>query len=105
LNVKGLLFATQAAANAFDGRGGTIINISSLAARMSIVNATVYSASKAAVDSITRTLAAELGPRKILVNLILPGPIETEGTNAWPNFEVRQKKSWVDSGSGNLPSE
>ena len=88
LNVEGLLFATQAAANAFDGRGGTIINISSLAARMSIVNATVYSASKAAVDSFTRTLAAELGPRKILVNSILPGPIETEGTDALPNFDA-----------------
>jgi 3-oxoacyl-[acyl-carrier protein] reductase len=88
LNVRGLLFATQAAVNAFDGSGGTIINISSLASQMSIPHATVYSASKAAVDSLTRTLAAELGPRRIRVNSILPGPVETEGTRALADFEA-----------------
>jgi 3-oxoacyl-[acyl-carrier protein] reductase len=62
LNVKGLLFASQAAANAFDARGGAIINISSLASQMSIPNAAVYSATKAAVDSFTRTLAEEPAP-------------------------------------------
>jgi len=87
LNVKGLLFATQAAANAFDGRGGSIINISSVASQMPVANAAVYSATKAAVDSFTRTLAAELGPRNILVNSVLPGPVETEGTQAMGNFE------------------
>ena len=87
-NVKGLLFATQAAANAFDGRGGAIINISSLASQIPIPTATVYSATKAAVDSFTRTLAAELGPRKILVNSILPGPVETEGTHALAHFDA-----------------
>ena len=55
---------------------------------MSIPNAAVYSATKAAVDSFTRTLAAELGPRKILVNSILPGPVETEGTRALDNFDA-----------------
>ncbi len=88
LNVKGLLFATQAAANAFDGHGGTIINISSLVSQMPVPNATVYSATMAAVDSFTRTLAAELGPRKILVNSVLPGPIETEGTHALAHFDA-----------------
>jgi 3-oxoacyl-[acyl-carrier protein] reductase len=88
LNVKGPLFATQAAASAFDGRGGTVINISSVASQMSIPNATVYSATKAAVDSFTRTLAAELGPKKILVNSILPGPVETEGTHALADFDA-----------------
>jgi 3-oxoacyl-[acyl-carrier protein] reductase len=90
LNVKGLLFVTQAAANAFDGGGGAIINISSLASQQSIPNTAVYSATKAAVDSFTRTLAAELGPRRILVNSILPGPVETEGTHALNNFDKFQ---------------
>jgi 3-oxoacyl-[acyl-carrier protein] reductase len=88
LNVKGLLFASQAAAGAFDGRGGSIINISSLASQMAFPTASVYSGTKAAVDSFTRTLAAELGSRKILVNSVLPGPVETEGTHAMANFDA-----------------
>ena len=91
LNVKGLLFTTQAAVNSFDGKGGSVINISSLASQLAMPQSSVYSATKAAVDSVTRTLAAELGPRKILVNSILPGPVETEGTRAmaeWDNFQA-----------------
>ena len=88
LNVKGLLFTTQAAAKAFGEHGGTIINISSLASQLSLPNTAVYSATKAAVDSFTRTLAAELGSRKILVNSILPGPVETEGTHAMADFDA-----------------
>jgi len=87
LNVKGLLFATQAAANAFDGRGGSIINISSMVSVGAVPGASVYSATKAAIDSFTRTLAAELGPKNILVNSILPGPVETEGARAMPNWD------------------
>lgn len=87
LNVKGLLFATQAAGDSFDGHGGRVINVSSLASQLAIPTAAVYSATKAAVDSLTRTLAAELGPRQILVNSILPGPVETEGTRALGNFD------------------
>jgi 3-oxoacyl-[acyl-carrier protein] reductase len=79
LNVKGLLFATQAAARAFGDRGGSIINISSLASLSPVSNGSVYSATKASVDAFTKSLAAELGPRKILVNSVLPGPVETEG--------------------------
>ena len=82
LNVKGLLFATQEAVRRFDGQGGNIINVSSLVATGSMPNTSVYSSTKAAVDAITRTLAAELGPRRIRVNSILPGPVETEGTEA-----------------------
>jgi 3-oxoacyl-[acyl-carrier protein] reductase len=91
LNVKGLLFATQAAVNAFAGRGGSIINISSMASLGAMPNTAVYSATKAAVDSFTRTLASELGPRNILVNSVLPGPVETEGAQAlaeWDNFRT-----------------
>lgn len=83
LNVKGLLFTTQAAAKAFDSHGGTVINISSLASQTAIPASAVYSATKAAVDSVT-----ELGPRNILVNSILPGPVETEGTHAMANFDA-----------------
>jgi 3-oxoacyl-[acyl-carrier protein] reductase len=92
LNVKGLLFTTQAAANAFGERGGSIINISSVASLSASPATSVYSASKAAVDSLTRTLAAELGPKKILVNSILPGPVETEGAQSlaeWDDFRAR----------------
>jgi 3-oxoacyl-[acyl-carrier protein] reductase len=81
LNVKGLLFATQAAASAFGEAGGSVINISSVASLSPPPNGSVYSATKAAVDALTKSLAAELGPRKILVNSVLPGLTETEGTN------------------------
>ncbi|HVP13680.1 MAG TPA: SDR family oxidoreductase, partial [Phycisphaerae bacterium] len=66
----------------FGPDGGSIVNISSVAATSVAPNASVYNATKAAVDSITRSLAAELGPRKIRVNAINPGMIETEGTHA-----------------------
>jgi len=87
LDVKGVLFTTQAAANAFDGNGGSVVNISSLASVAAAATASVYSAAKAAVDSITRTLGAELGPKKIRVNSVLPGIVETEGTANMKNFE------------------
>jgi 3-oxoacyl-[acyl-carrier protein] reductase len=82
VNVKGLLFASQAAANAFGDRGGSIINISSVVSLSPAANGSVYSATKGAVDAITKSLAAELGPKKILVNSVLPGMTETEGVNA-----------------------
>jgi len=87
LDVRGVLFATQAAVNAFDGKGGSVVNISSLASVAGAATASVYSAAKAAVDSMTRTLGAELGPRKIRVNSVLPGVVETEGTANMKNFE------------------
>lgn len=80
LNVLGLLLACQEAVKHFDSAGGSIVNISSLASKYWAPNAAVYSATKAAVDSITKTLGCELGPRKIRVNSINPGIIQTEGT-------------------------
>ncbi len=87
LNVKGLLFTTQAAVKAFGENGGAVINISSVASLSALPAASVYSATKAAVDSFTRTLAAELGPKGIRVNSVLPGPVETEGTQSMADFE------------------
>jgi len=87
LDVKGVLFTTQAAVSAFGGNGGTVVNMSSLASVASVATSSVYGAAKAAVDSFTRTLAAELGPKKIRINSVLPGPVETEGTANMKNFE------------------
>jgi 3-oxoacyl-[acyl-carrier protein] reductase len=92
LNVKGLLFAIQAAAGAFGEHGGSIINISSLASLSPIPNGSVYSATKASVDALTKSLAAELGPRRILVNSVLPGPVETEGFHAMPGSDEIQAR-------------
>ena len=80
-NVLGLLLATQEAAKRFGPDGGSVINISSAATTVDIPTASVYTATKASVDSITRVLAKELGPRKIRVNAISPGAVETEGTH------------------------
>lgn len=87
LNVRGLLFTTQAAAAAMGDQGGAVVNIGSMASLTSPPNGSVYSASKAALDSITQTLAAELGPSKILVNAVLPGPVETEGAQSLGNWD------------------
>jgi 3-oxoacyl-[acyl-carrier protein] reductase len=82
LNVLGLLLATQEAAKQFDSKGGSVINISSVASTATPPTGSVYSATKAAVDAVTKTLAKELGPRKIRVNAINPGMVETEGLQA-----------------------
>jgi len=82
--VKGLFFSIQEAVHLFGDAGGSIINISSIAALSPRPNLVVYSATKAAVDAITKGLAAELGPKKILVNSVLPGATDTEGFRAMP---------------------
>jgi 3-oxoacyl-[acyl-carrier protein] reductase len=81
LNVLGLLSVTQAAVKHFDPKGGSVINIGSVAAA-GIPTASVYSATKGAVDTITVALAGELGPKKIRVNSLNPGMVETEGTQS-----------------------
>jgi 3-oxoacyl-[acyl-carrier protein] reductase len=92
LNVLGLLLACQAAAKLFDSTGGNIINISSVVSTLGMPNSAVYSGTKAAVDAITRSLAAELGPRKIRVNAIRPGMVETEGTQSSGIAESEMRK-------------
>jgi 3-oxoacyl-[acyl-carrier protein] reductase len=82
LNVLGLILATQKAAEAFGPEGGSVINISSVAGVAPVATASVYSATKAAVDAITKALSKELGSKKIRVNSLNPGMVETEGLEA-----------------------
>lgn len=79
LNVLGLLLTTQEAVKLFGPDGGSIINVSSIVGPMPLPSASVYSATKAAVDAITISLSKELGPRKIRVNSLNPGLVLTEG--------------------------
>ena len=78
----GLLLTTKEAVKHMGPEGGSIINIGSNASSMRLPNTAVYTATKAAVDAITGVLAKELGPRKIRVNSINPGMIETDGVHA-----------------------
>ncbi len=82
LNVLGLILASQEAVKHFAADGGSIVNISSVVSTNSPANVSVYSATKAAVDAVTKSLAKELGPRRIRVNSINPGMVETEGYHA-----------------------
>ncbi|MFA6240221.1 MAG: glucose 1-dehydrogenase [Candidatus Hydrogenedentales bacterium] len=93
LNVLGLLLTTQEAVMHMNGNGGSIINISSLAGVAPIAGGSVYSSTKAAVDAITVALSQELGPRKIRVNSLNPGMVETEGVHAAGFAESDFRKS------------
>ncbi|PYI92989.1 MAG: oxidoreductase [Verrucomicrobia bacterium] len=92
VNVLGMLLATQEALKHFNADGGTIINIGSLASSLTPPTAVVYNATKGAVDAITRTLAKELGPKKIRVNSINPGMVITEGAIAGGYTEGDMRK-------------
>jgi 3-oxoacyl-[acyl-carrier protein] reductase len=78
-NVLSAILTTREAAETFDGHGGSIINLSSISSINPVPNSVVYSASKAAVDTITTALAKDLASRKIRVNAIAPGTTQTEG--------------------------
>ena len=78
----GLILASQEAVKHFGPAGGSIVNISSVVSTAAPPTRSVYSATKAAVDAVTQSLAKELGPRKIRVNSINPGMVETEGVHA-----------------------
>ena len=82
VNVLGQILATQEAVKHFGSTGGSIINISSVASTSAPAGGSVYSATKAAVDAVTKSLAKELGPRKIRLNTINPGMVETEGLHS-----------------------
>lgn len=91
LNVLGLLLTSQEAVKLFPSSGGSIINISSVVGPFPLANASVYSATKGAVDAITKALARELGPKQIRVNSLNPGMIETEGAHAPASLAVTFK--------------
>ena len=81
-NVLGPILAIQEAVKHFGPKGGSVINISSVASTSAPPNSVVYSATKGALDTVTQVLAKELGPRRIRVNTIAPGGVETEGVHA-----------------------
>ena len=81
-NVLGLLLATREAVKYFGPEGGSVINIGSVASRLTPPMSSIYSATKGAVDAVTAVLAKELGPRKIRVNSINPGGVDTEGVQS-----------------------
>ena len=82
LNVLGTVLSTQAAVKSMNGNGGSIINVSSVVSLTPPPTGSLYSATKGAIDVITRSLAQELGPRKIRMNSLAPGMVETEGTRS-----------------------
>lgn len=92
-NVLGLILASKEAAKYFGPEGGSIINISSVVSSITPPNTSIYAATKGAVDAATRTLAKELGPRKIRVNAINPGMVLTEGalTAGFDKGDFRQQ--------------
>ena len=81
INVLGPILASREAAKYFGTGGGSIINVSSVVSVAAIAGSVIYSATKGALDAVTRVLAAELGPRGIRVNTLAPGMVETEGTH------------------------
>ena len=95
INVLGPILITQAALKHL-GEGGSIINIGSGVSRITPANSTVYTASKAAVDALTGVWAREFGPRKIRVNSINPGMVETEGTHTG-GYIGSELETWLAS--------
>jgi 3-oxoacyl-[acyl-carrier protein] reductase len=97
INVLGPILASREAATYFGEDGGSIINVSSIVSTRAFPQSVVYSATKGALDSVTRVLAAELGPKKIRVNTLAPGMIETEGAHTagfiGSDFETHAKAS------------
>ena len=96
LNVLGLLLATREAVKHFSDKGGSIVNISSVVSSLAPADSAVYSATKGAVDVITKSLSKELGPRKIRVNAINPGMIETEGVKQ-AGLHESEMRTWIES--------
>jgi len=95
-NVLGLLLATQGAVKSFGTNGGSVINIGSVVSRITPPGSAIYTATKGAVDSITQVLSKELGPKKIRVNSINPGMVETEGTHT-AGFIGSDFQKWAET--------
>jgi 3-oxoacyl-[acyl-carrier protein] reductase len=95
INVLGPLLATKEAVAHFNGKGGSVINVSSLASTKGIPTSAVYSGTKGALDAVTRVLAAELGPRNIRVNTLAPGGVDTEGSRTLGMIGSDMEKQFV----------
>jgi 3-oxoacyl-[acyl-carrier protein] reductase len=95
VNVLGTILASREALKYFGANGGSIVNVSSVASTASMPTSVSYSATKGAVDAVTRVLAAELGPKKIRVNGIAPGPVETEGVHTLGILGTDMEKQMV----------
>ncbi len=95
INVLGPLLTTKEAVAHFNGKGGSVINVSSLASTKGIPTSAVYSGTKGALDAVTRVLAAELGPRNIRVNTLAPGGVDTEGTRTLGMIGSDMEKQFV----------
>jgi 3-oxoacyl-[acyl-carrier protein] reductase len=96
LNVLGLLLTTKEAVKLIGTEGGSIINVGSGVSSIYPPNSATYTATKASVDAITGVLAKELGPRKIRVNSINPGMIETEGVHT-AGFAEGDFRKWIET--------
>jgi 3-oxoacyl-[acyl-carrier protein] reductase len=108
VNVLGLLLATQEAVALFPPSGGNIVNVSSVAAQSPLVGGSVYSASKAAVDAITKAHAKELGSRQIRVNAVSPGMVNNravEGVESGTSEFQRLIESQTPLGRIGLPAD
>ena len=107
-NVLGPILATQEAVKHFGPEGGSVINISSVAARNGTPNSVVYSGTKSALNTVSRILAKELGPRKIRVNSLSPGYTVTEGVVSAGIDESEMAKEMVAQtplGRGGRPED
>ena len=104
-NVLGPILTTREAVKHFGPDGGSVINISSVASYNPIPMSVVYSATKGALDSVTRVLSTELRPRKIRVNSINPGYTETEGVQALGFSGSDQEKQLVSRTSLGRPGQ
>ena len=94
LNVFGYLLAIREAVPHFGTDGGSIVNMSSTVTSLGPSNASIYTASKGAIDGLTRALSNELAPRKIRVNAVKPGVVETEGLAASHFLDAPQADLW-----------
>ena len=106
-NVLGLLLTSKRAVKQFGEKGGCIINIGSVASTLTPPESSIYSATKSAVDGITRVLAKELGPRNIRVNSINPGVTDTEGARAMDAYEqvANAMKALTPLGRTGMPED
>ena len=105
MNVLGLILTTPESVKHIGPGGGSIINISSVAATAGLPGSAVYGGTKAAVDAATRALAKELGPRKIRVNSVNPGMVETEGTAEIVKSEFRKQAEATPLGRIGTPHD